>query len=76
MAIDYVDVLQQAIMHGGVDVFDTAPQALSLVLRNREWVGRGDRRGRPFESFEAFVTHIRWQGLETTIEELLHYCRK
>ena len=29
----------------------------------------------PFASFEAFVTHKLWWGLESSIDDLMSYCR-
>lgn len=71
-----IQSLQQAIGHGGEQVFDVAPIVLRRVLEDRLWAERKDRSGQPFRSFEAFATHILWQGLESSIPELLLYCRK
>lgn len=71
-----IQSLQQAIGHGGEQVFDVVPIVLRRVLEDRLWAERKDRSGQPFRSFEAFATHILWQGLETSISELLLYCRK
>lgn len=73
---DPVQSLQQAIHHGGEQVFDLVPSALRNVLKDRLWVDRKDKAGQPFRSFEAFANHIFWQGLESTIPDLLLYCRK
>jgi len=67
--------LQQAIGHGGEQVFDVAPRVLRRVLEDRLWADQKDRDGQPFRSFEAFATHILWQGLESSIPDLLLYCR-
>ena len=73
---DLVQSLQQTIGHGGEQVFDVAPIVLRRVIEDRLWAQRKDRDGNLFPSFEAFVTHILWQGLESNIDELLLYCRK
>lgn len=76
MALDPINDLQQLIRDGDARAFDLAPMVLRVVLETRAWVGRNDRWGKPFESFEAFATHILWEGLETSIEDLELYCRK
>jgi len=68
--------LQQSIGHGGKEVFDLVPLQLRDVLEDRLWADRKDRNGQPFRSFEAFATHILWQGLESSIADLLLYCRR
>lgn len=73
---DLIQSLQQAIGHGGDQVFDIVPLVLRDVLEHRLWADRRDRNGQPFRSFEAFATHILWQGLESSIADLLLYCRK
>jgi 2-oxo-4-hydroxy-4-carboxy--5-ureidoimidazoline (OHCU) decarboxylase len=73
---DMIQSLQQAIGHGGDQVFDVAPRVLRRVLEDRAWADRKDKDGEPFGSFEAFATHILWQGLESSISDLLLYCRK
>jgi len=73
---DTIQSLQQSIGHGGKEVFDLVPLQLRNVLEDRLWADRKDRNGQPFRSFEAFTTHILWQGLESSISDLLLYCRK
>jgi len=73
---DTIQSLQQLIGHGGEQVFDLVPIVLRDVLEHRLWQDRKDRNGQPFRSFEAFATHILWQGLESSVPELLLYCRK
>lgn len=73
---DSIQSLQQAIGHGGKEVFDIVPIVLRDVLEDRLWADRKDKAGQPFRSFESFATHILWQGLESSIPELLLYCRK
>jgi len=71
-----IQSLQQLIGHGGEQVFDLVPLVLRDVLEHRLWEDRKDRNGQPFRSFEAFATHILWQGLESSVPELMLYCRK
>jgi hypothetical protein len=73
---DSINSLQKLMIDGGGQLFDIAPLALKNVIEQKLWVGRKDKNGAEFKSFEEFVGHIRWQGLETTIEELLYFCRK
>ena len=76
MAEDDVELLQQLIMHGGTQAFSLIPAGLKKVILEKQWRGRADKDGKPFPTFEAFVTHRLWQGLETSIDELQLYCRK
>ena len=73
---DMIQSLQQAIGHGGEQVFDVAPIVLRRVLEDQAWANRKDKNGKTFRSFESFATHILWQGLESSISDLLLYCRK
>lgn len=73
---DVVDLLQQLIQHGGKQAFSLVPAALRKVLEERQWVGRRDKHGKEFTSFEAFATHRLWQGLETSLDDLRVHCRK
>lgn len=73
---DDVELLQQLIGHGGVHAFELVPLALKKVIVEKQWRDRCDRHGKKFASFEAFVTHRLWQGLECTIDDLRAYCRK
>jgi hypothetical protein len=76
MTPDDIERLQQMINHGGTEAFTLIPAALKKIILEKQWQGRVDKNGKPFANFEAFVTHRLWQGLETTIDELLLYCRK
>lgn len=76
MPNDDIELLQQLIMHGGTQAFDLVPLALKKVVTERQWQQRQDKNGNAFLSFEAFVTHQRWQGLESTIDDLRVFCRK
>lgn len=73
---DDVELLQQQIMHGGERAFEGVPLMLRKVILEKQWVGRTDKDGKSFTSFEAFATHRLWQGLETTIADLRVFCRK
>jgi hypothetical protein len=74
--IDRIKKLQQAMVDGGENVFELVPLTLQNVIKERAWESRKDKSGRLFTSFEAFVTHHFWEGLETSIDELRLYCRK
>jgi hypothetical protein len=76
MAEDNIESLQQLIMHGGTQAFSLIPAGLKKVILEEQWRSRTDKDGKPFATFEAFVKHRLWQGLETTIDELKLYCRK
>jgi hypothetical protein len=73
---DDIELLQQLIGHGGTQAFSLVPAAVKKVVAERQWQARRDRHGKPFASFEAFVTHPLWHGLETSIDDLRVYCRK
>jgi hypothetical protein len=73
---DSVDHLNQVMMDGGEKAFEIVPTILSKVIRNRLWAERTDKNGTPFRSFEAFAACPRWRGLESSIDDLLAYCRK
>jgi len=72
---DPVNDLQQAIGRGGSALFDTVPFILRKVIEDKAWADRCDKDGIPFASFEAFVTCKLWHGLESTIDDLIAYCR-
>ena len=63
-------------MDGGTQAFDIVPLILKRVIEGRLWFGRKDEDGQPFSSFEAFVTYVLPQGLESSIDDLRAYCRK
>lgn len=73
---DSVTHLQELMAEGGERAFMAVPAALANVIRERQWEGRTDQQGRPFRSFEEFVAYKLWFGLESTIDDLLAYCRK
>ena len=73
---DDIELLQQLLMHGGTQAFELVPLALKKVIIEKQWQRYKGKHGNPFNSFEAFVRHPLWQGLETTIDDLRVYCRK
>ena len=74
--MDPINDLQRTIGHGGIELFEHAPRLIEIILRDRLWEQRQDKTGQTFKSFEDFVDHRLWQGLETTMDELLLICRK
>ena len=68
--------LQQNMRHGGDRAFEVVPLFLKNVIDGAQWKQCTDRHGNPFASFEAFVTHPLWEGLESTIDDLKVFCRK
>ena len=76
MQPDVVTRLQRSIMEGGERLFDVVPRTITNVIKHRAWETRRDRDGKPFTSFEAFVQHRLWEGLNCSIEDLLTFCRK
>ena len=74
---DPVIVLQQEMGRGSVKLFNLVPLILREVIEDRLWAGRIDKKsGKPFATFEAFVVHRLQEGLESTVDDLLAYCRK
>ena len=73
---DDIQLLQQLVMHGGEQAFSLVPLAIKKVIAEKQWQYHADKHGKSFTSFEAFVTHRLWQGLESTIEDLRAFCRK
>jgi hypothetical protein len=76
MPNDDVEILQQLIKHGGTQAFSLVPAALKNVLKEKQWVGRVDKNGKKFASFEAFAAYPLWQGLEASLDDLRVHCRK
>jgi hypothetical protein len=72
---DVVGDLQRAMGDGGGKLFKVVPAMLRAVIEDRLWAERPDRNGEPFASFEAFVHHRLGWGLESSIDDLLNYCR-
>jgi len=73
---DSVNRLQQLMIDGGERAFDLVPMTLANVINERQWADQPDQDGNPFTSFEKFVTHKLWWGLESTIDDLRAFCRK
>lgn len=73
---DDIELLQQLIGYGGAQAFAVIPAALKKIIIEKQWRDRLDKNGKPIVSFEAFVTHRLWQGLESSIADLRVYCRK
>lgn len=73
---DTINHLQQVMGHEGEQAFQTVPLILAKVIRKELWRNRKDQNGQPFTSFESFVAHKLWWGLESSIDDLLAYCRK
>lgn len=71
-----VVTLQQLMREGGVKAWSLIPAALANVIKEKQWASCPDKNGVPFVSFEAFVQHRLWQGLESSFDELTIYCRK
>lgn len=72
---DVVNILQQELGRGSSKLFDVVPTVLRTVIAERLWAQRADKAGAPFASFEAFVVHPLWWGLEATVDDLIAYCR-
>jgi hypothetical protein len=60
----------------GERAFGLVPKMLGNVIKERKWANKTDKDGKPFTSFETFVSHKLWHGLESSIDDLLAYCRK
>jgi hypothetical protein len=71
-----VEVARQAFMEGGRSLLQVLPVAIETIIAQRLWSLEPDATGKPFKTFEAFVVHPLWQGLECSMSDLLHYCRK
>jgi hypothetical protein len=72
---DVINVLQQEMGRGSKKLFDVVPVILRAVIDKDLWSSRTNKRGVPFATFEDFVVHPLWWGLESTIDDLLAYCR-
>ena len=68
--------LQQGMARGGEQAFNIVPLFLKNVIEEEQWKHCSDSQGKPFTSFEAFITHQLWEGLESTIDDLKVFCRK
>lgn len=76
MPHDSIRDLQRLMIDGGEKAFDLVPTVLANVIKEKRWADKTDKDGKPFASFEAFVSHKLWYGLESSIDDLLAYCRK
>ncbi len=76
MQPEIVNALQQTLGQGGSRLFDVLPVQLKNVIKNKLWLQCTDKNGKLFTSFQAFVEHRLPQGLESTISDLIIYCRK
>jgi hypothetical protein len=73
---EFVSELQRAMLGGEEHLFEQLPFMIANVIRGRLWEKATDRHGETFRSFEAFVEHQLWQGLESSVDDLLAFCRK
>ena len=72
---DSINYVQRMLIDAEQTLFGIVPLAVKNIIEGRQWVGRKDKHGNEFTTFKDFVEHARWQGLETTVENLLLYCR-
>lgn len=59
-----IKVAQECLAEGTWSLFKTFPSAIRRIVEERLWATRLDKSGKPFSSFEAFVTARLWHGLE------------
>ena len=59
-----IKVAQECLAEGTWSLFKTLPSAIRRIVEERLWATRLDKSGKPFASFEAFVTARLWHGLE------------
>ena len=77
MSKDPVKIAQECLYEGTESLFKTFPKAIERIISERLWEQRTDRNGEPFKSFEAFVTHRLWHGLEIkSISKLLDFVQE
>ncbi|MRH77798.1 hypothetical protein GH984_03690 [Spiribacter sp. C176] len=69
-----VTMAQRVAHHDARNLFSTFPQAITTIIERRLWADRTDKNGQPFTSFQSFVEHRMWQGLELTMPRLIRYC--
>lgn len=73
---DPIKAAQAAISSGTGNLFEVLPKAMRRIIKEKLWEGRTDKNGKHFDSFEAFVTHPMWHGLEvSSIDRLLDLVR-
>lgn len=75
-APELVNELQRAMVGGDEHLFAQLPLMVAEAIRGRVWEQTADRKGEKFTTFEAFVEHPLWQGLDSTVDDLLAFCRK
>jgi hypothetical protein len=71
-----VSNLKQAIIKGGRELFNMVPMYVRQILEERIWATQRNMNGELFSSFQEFVEHRLWEGLNTKIEDLIIFCRK
>ncbi len=76
MQPDIIREVQCLLGDGEGNLTVALPACIHQLIKQRAWESALARGGEPFTSFEHFVTHKLPQGLESTISDLLHYCRK
>jgi len=52
------------------------PMYVRQILEERIWATQRNMNGELFGSFQEFVEHRLWEGLNTKIEDLIIFCRK
>jgi hypothetical protein len=62
-------------MNGGSTLFELVPIYVRRILQERIWADQRNIEGVPFRSFKEFVEHRLWEGLNTTIKDLMIFCR-
>ena len=71
---DAVNLAQEVAHHDARNLFNVFPSAIKTIINRQLWADRTDKDGQPFTSFQAFVEHRMWQGLELTMSRLIRYC--
>lgn len=71
---DAVNLAQEVAHHDARNLFNVFPSAIKTIINRQLWADRTDKDGQPFTSFQAFVEHRMWQGLELTMPRLIRYC--
>ena len=69
-----VNLAQEVAHHDARNLFNVFPSAIKTIINRRLWADRTDKNGQPFTSFQSFVEHRMWQGLELPMDRLLRYC--
>ena len=71
---DAVNLAQEVAHHDARNLFNVFPSAIKTIINRQLWADRTDKDGQPFTSFQSFVEHRMWQGLELTMPRLIRYC--